>query len=90
MKTNILSEEVFNHVSNVGVEFAKAEDAGQCLLRILSDVNINGHSLFVSGRKWAHNGYLDLDLEDYPQNPLIQEMQEDQMRSAPVSLGLFA
>ncbi|KAJ6186422.1 Short-chain dehydrogenase/reductase SDR [Penicillium mononematosum] len=90
VKTNILSEDVFNHVSNVGVEFAKAEDAGQCLLRILGDVNINGHSLFVSGRKWAPNGYLDLDLEDYPQNALIQEIQEDQMKSAPVSLGLFA
>ncbi|CAG7944830.1 unnamed protein product [Penicillium nalgiovense] len=90
VKTNILSEDVFNHVSNVGVEFAKAEDAGQCLLRILGDVNIDGHSLFVSGRKWAPNGYLDLDLEDYPQNALIQEIQEDQMKSAPVSLGLFA
>jgi hypothetical protein len=74
----------------VGVEFAKAEDAAQCLLRILGDVSINGHSLFVSGRKWAPNGYLDLDLEDYPQSPLIQEIQEDQMKSAPVSLGLFA
>ncbi|KAJ5844369.1 Short-chain dehydrogenase/reductase SDR [Penicillium rubens] len=90
VKTNILSEDAFNHVSNVGVEFAKAEDAGQCLLRILGDVKINGHSLFVSGRKWAPNGYLDLDLEDYPQNALVQEIQEDQMKSAPVSLGLFA
>lgn len=89
MRTNILSNDDFNHVSDVGVEFAKAEDAGQCLLRILGDVNINGHSLFVSGRKWASNGYLDLDLEDYPQNALIQEMQEDQMKAAPASLGLF-
>ncbi|CAG8902122.1 unnamed protein product [Penicillium egyptiacum] len=89
VKTNILSEDVFNHVSNVGVEFAKAEDAGQCLLRVLTDVNINGHTLFVSGRKWAPNGYFDLDLDDYPQNALIKEIQEDQMKSAPVSLGLF-
>ncbi|KAJ5164859.1 Short-chain dehydrogenase/reductase SDR [Penicillium coprophilum] len=89
VKTNILSDDVFKHVCNVGVELAKAEDAGQCLLRILSDPKINGHSLFVSGRKWASSGYLDLDLDDYPQNALIQEIQEDQMRSAPVSLGLF-
>ncbi|KAJ5979951.1 Short-chain dehydrogenase/reductase SDR [Penicillium waksmanii] len=90
VKTNILSDDVFAHVSKVGVEFAQAEDAGQCLLRILSDVSINGHSLFVSGRKWAPNiGYMDLDLEDYPANALIQEIQEDQMKSAPVSLGLF-
>lgn len=61
---NILSDDAFNHVSDAGVEFAKAEDAGQCLLRDLGDININGRSLFVSGRKWASNGYLDLY---YPQ-----------------------
>lgn len=32
---------------------------------------------------------MDLDLEDYPGNALVREMQEDQMKSAPVSLGLF-
>ncbi|KZF19308.1 short chain dehydrogenase/ reductase [Xylona heveae TC161] len=89
VKTKILSEEAFAHVSNAGVQFAEAEDAGQCLLRILSDKNINGHSIFVSGRKWASRGYMDLDLEDFSGNALIQEMQEDQMRPAPVSKGLF-
>ena len=89
MKTNILSDEAFKHVSSVGVEFARAEDAAQCLLRILSDRSINGHSFFISGRKWASSGYMDLDLEDYPGNPLIREIQEDQIKSAPVELGLF-
>ncbi|KAJ5465836.1 hypothetical protein N7530_009623, partial [Penicillium desertorum] len=89
VKTNILSDETFNHVSSVGVEFAQAKDAAQCLLRILSDRSINGHSLFVSGRKWASSGYIDLDLEDYPSNTLIREIQEDQIKSAPVELGLF-
>ncbi|RJE23289.1 NAD dependent epimerase/dehydratase family [Aspergillus sclerotialis] len=90
VKTGILSDDAFAHVASVGVKFAEASDAAQCLLRILSDTSINGHSLFVSGRKWASNGYLDLDLEDYVGNALIQEMQEDQMKSAPPSLGLFA
>lgn len=72
------------------MKFAEASDAAQCLLRILSDTSINGHSFFVSGRKWASNGYLDLDLEDYAGNALVQEMQDDQMKSAPPSLGLFA
>lgn len=89
VKTNILSDETFKHVSSVGVEFAQAEDAAQCLLRILSDRSINGHSLFVSGRKWASSGYIDLDLEDYPSNALIREIQGDQIKSAPVELGLF-
>ncbi|KAE8389425.1 hypothetical protein ETB97_008642 [Aspergillus alliaceus] len=89
VKTNILSEEAFAHVTNVGVRFATVEEAGHCLLRILSDTSINGHSFFISGSKWAPQGYMDLDLEDYPDNELVQEIQEDQMKSAPVSMGLF-
>jgi hypothetical protein len=84
-----LSEDAFAHVAKSGVQFAEAEDAGSCLLRILSDRTINGKSLFVSARKWAPVGYLDLDVDDYPGNALIQEIQVDQMKSAPVSAGLF-
>lgn len=89
IKTKILSEEAFAQVTQAGVQFAEAESAGQCLLRILSDASINGHSFFIAARKWASRGYMDLDLEDYPGNALIQEIQEDQMKSAPVSMGLF-
>ncbi|KAK9319074.1 hypothetical protein V1517DRAFT_75499 [Lipomyces orientalis] len=89
VKTNILSEEDFAHVTDVGVQFAEAEDAGQCLLRILSDTSINGHSFFIAARKWASRGYMDLDLDDYPGNTLLLEVQEDQVKSAPVSMGLF-
>lgn len=58
-------------------------------MRILSDTGINGHSIFVSGGKWATKGYMDLDLDDYLGNSLVNEIQEDQVKSAPVSLGLF-
>lgn len=71
------------------MEFAQAEDAGATLLRLLSDRTINGRSLFVSPRKWASKGYLDLDVDDYPGNELIQEIQVDQMRAAPAKDGLF-
>lgn len=74
---------------NRGVQFAEAEDAGSALLRIISDRTINGKSLFVSARKWAPKGYLDLDVDDYPGNELIQEIQVDQMKAAPVEEGLF-
>lgn len=89
VKTNILSEEAFAHVAGVGVDFAEASDAGNCLLRILSDTGVNGRSLFVCPRKWAPRGYMDLDLEDYSDNSLLQEIQADQVKSAPVELGLF-
>lgn len=32
---------------------------------------------------------MDLDLEDYPSNALICEIQEDKIKSAPVELGLL-
>lgn len=71
------------------MEFADPADAAQCLLRILSDSSVNGHSFFVSAKKWAPRGFIDLDLEDYPGNILLQEIQDDQMKPAPVGMGLF-
>lgn len=89
VKTKILSKEVFEDVKAKGVEFATVEDAGQCLLRILSDRNINGKSLFIAARKWARSGYMDLNLEDTEENELRKEIQFDQMRGNPVEDGLF-
>ncbi|KAL4866114.1 hypothetical protein BDV12DRAFT_199435 [Aspergillus spectabilis] len=89
VRTSILSKEAFDHVESLGVEFAKVDDAGECLLRILSDTGINGRSLFVTARKWADRGYMDLDIEDYRGNELLQEVQTDQIKSAPVENGLF-
>ncbi|KAF5267456.1 hypothetical protein FOXYS1_1653 [Fusarium oxysporum] len=88
IRTGILSKDQFDQVEKSGVELATAEDAGECALRILSDTSINGRTLFVCARKWAPRGYMDLNIEDYPEG-LIQEIQEDQMRNAPVDLGLF-
>lgn len=89
MKTNILSEEDFAHITSVGVQFAETSDASQCLLHILNDSAINGRSYFVSGKKWSPTGYMDLDLEDYQGNSLVGSIQEDQVKSAPVEMGLF-
>lgn len=88
VKTSILSQKDWDGVSAVGVQFAELEDAGKCLLRILSDPQVNGHSLFLAARKWAASGFVDLDLDDY-KDPLLREIQEDQTKAAPVSLGLY-
>ncbi|KAJ6127223.1 adam [Penicillium sp. IBT 18751x] len=89
VKTKILSEEAFAHVTSVGVQFAEASEAGECLLHILRDTSINGRSFFVSGKKWSPQGYIDLDLEDYRGNALLESIQGDQVKSAPVEMGLF-
>lgn len=88
VRTQILSKEEFDHVSDVGVQFAEAKDAGQCLVRVLSDPAINGHSFFISARKWASKGFIDLDIDDY-ESDLIQDIQKDQLLNAPVEAGLF-
>lgn len=87
--TGILSDEAFAHCKRAGVEFATAEDAGRCLLRILADGRVNGHSFFVTARKWAEKGFMDLDLEDVGDDALLREVQEMQICSAPVEAGLF-
>ncbi|KAL5314362.1 hypothetical protein ACEPPN_018788 [Leptodophora sp. 'Broadleaf-Isolate-01'] len=89
VRTSILTQEAFDKVSASGVEFAETEDAGRCLLRILSDPSMNGKSLFLSPRKWAENGYLDLDIDDYPGSELLQEIQWDQIKTDPHGKGLF-
>lgn len=88
IKTSILSEETFEAVKKKGIVFAELEDAQRCLLRILSDNTMNGRSLFVGGKKWAPQGFWDLDVDDY-KDPLLEEVQIDQLRSAPAELGLF-
>lgn len=65
VRTLILPESAFKHVGEAGVEFATGEDGGRLLLRLLSDKSINGRHLFLAPRKWATDGYLDLDIDDY-------------------------
>ncbi|KAH6620184.1 hypothetical protein C7974DRAFT_227586 [Boeremia exigua] len=89
VRTNILTKETFDHVESAGVHIAKTEDAGQALLRLLSDTSINGRMLFIAPRKWAASGYVDLDIDEYPEVSLLNEIQEDQIKPAPISLGLF-
>jgi hypothetical protein len=72
-----------------GVEFAQTGDAAQCLLKIVGDDTINGHSFFISFLKCAPHGYMNLEWKEFPNSALICEIQEDQMKSASVDLGLF-
>jgi hypothetical protein len=90
VRTKILTNNKFDTVERAGVQLATTADAGECLLRILSDTGINGRSLFVSARKWAPKGYIDLDLDEYTGDELLEDIQIDQVKFAPVELGLFA
>jgi hypothetical protein len=88
VETKILSKEAFDHVKSLGVEFATLEDAGKCLLRIVADQSVNGHTLFLSPRRWAARGYVDLDLEDH-KDKLLQEITADQLKGSASEDKLF-
>lgn len=88
METKILSKEAFDQVKNLGVEFATLSDAGECLLRIVADKSVNGRTLFLSPRKWAARGYLDLDLDDYS-DALLREITADQLKGSEHEDKLF-
>jgi len=88
VKTSILPEETWAHVKKSGVEFATVEDAGQALLRLLSDQSIQGRTFFISARKWASSGYIDFDIDDY-RGGLLEEIGVAQMAAGPVDAGLF-
>ncbi|KAH7000525.1 hypothetical protein EDB80DRAFT_811752 [Ilyonectria destructans] len=90
VRTSILPQEAIDQVQESGVGLATPEDAGQCALRILSDGEINARSIFLLPRKWTPRGFLDLDLEDYRSNELVQEIQAVQVKDAPVELGLVS
>lgn len=88
VETKILSKEAFDHVKSLGVEFATLADAGDCLLKIVSDKQMNGHSLFLSPRKWAPRGYQDLALDDY-EDELLKEITRDQLKGSEAEEKLF-
>jgi hypothetical protein len=90
VRTSILSPEIFDEVKSKGVDFADASDAAACVLKILSDASINGHSFFIAPRKWADEGYIDLGLDEYTEDTeLLREVQKMQMASKPPEDGLF-
>lgn len=89
VKTTSLPEAVLQHIEDSGVQFSEAKDAAACLLRILSDRQVNGHSFFISPRKWVPKGYIDLDVDDFSGNSFMQDIQKDLVLAAPVEAGLF-
>ncbi|KAI0145351.1 hypothetical protein GGR57DRAFT_480495 [Xylariaceae sp. FL1272] len=89
VRTQILTKDQFDNVESAGVTFAEALDAGQALLRLLSDKELNGKTIFVSPRKWAPRGYMDPDVDDFPEGSLLAEIQAEQVVSAPGEVGLF-
>lgn len=64
--------QLIEHLDANGIALASGEDAGQCLLRIVSDSEMNGRALCVLARslvKQAPRGYYDMDSEGILEGP---------------------
>jgi len=72
--TKILSDQVAEFLTNKGIEFATVEDAGQCLMRIVSDTTVNGRAFAIVTRDLAPRGYLDIDVDDYSPGTLLDNL----------------
>ncbi|KAH7041991.1 putative short chain dehydrogenase/ reductase [Macrophomina phaseolina] len=78
LRTALVENRLLELLDANGIELARGEDAGQCLLRIVSDREINGRALCVVAKglvEQAPRGYYDLDLESIMEGPWMKIFQ---------------
>ncbi|KAL4799239.1 hypothetical protein BDV19DRAFT_355487 [Aspergillus venezuelensis] len=66
-----------------GVEFAPQEDVAMCFMRIAADRSINGHSLMITPRSVAKEGFKDVGMDDFDgseEGGYFKRTQEVQLR----------
>ncbi|KIW92818.1 uncharacterized protein Z519_06667 [Cladophialophora bantiana CBS 173.52] len=74
-KTTILKPQVIATLISKGVEFAEIEDCTTAALRITCDKSINGRSFGIIPRSVVSEGYMDINLDDYDEGTLWQNLQ---------------
>ncbi|KAJ6024173.1 hypothetical protein N7540_004970 [Penicillium herquei] len=62
-----------------GVEFAPPEDVAMCMMKLATDRTINGHSLMVTPRTVAKEGFKDVDMDDHVDDGYFKRNQEIQL-----------
>jgi len=73
--TKILSKAAIDHISGRGIEFATVDDAAQCLMRIVSDPEVNGRAFGIVTHDIGPRGYIDLDSDDYESGTVLHKLQ---------------
>ncbi|OJD38718.1 short chain dehydrogenase reductase family oxidoreductase [Diplodia corticola] len=75
LKTALVPPQLLELLDANDIPLASGDDAAECLLRILSDRNINGRALCVVARSLverAPRGYYDLDSEEILEGPWMK------------------
>ncbi|KAJ5993508.1 hypothetical protein N7451_009232 [Penicillium sp. IBT 35674x] len=63
-----------------GVEFAPQEDVAMCMMKLATDRRINGHSLMITPRSVAKEGFKDVGQDDHVEEGFLKRNQEIQLR----------
>ncbi|KAJ5952832.1 uncharacterized protein N7479_011245 [Penicillium vulpinum] len=62
-----------------GVEFAPPEDVAICMMKLATDRTINGHSLMITPKSVAKEGFKDVDMEDHIDEGYFKRTQKAQL-----------
>ncbi|KIX99561.1 uncharacterized protein Z520_05137 [Fonsecaea multimorphosa CBS 102226] len=76
VRTSITSETAKQFLDALGTEFADVDDAGRCVMRIVSDPNVNGRAFGIVPRSMAPHGFFDIDIDDYKEGTLLNDMNK--------------
>ncbi|KAJ5811452.1 hypothetical protein N7474_007753 [Penicillium riverlandense] len=63
-----------------GVEFAPQEDVALCMMRLATDRSINGHSLMITPKSVASEGFMDFGLDDHTEDGYLKRTQDVQLQ----------
>ncbi|KAI1321263.1 short chain dehydrogenase reductase [Xylariaceae sp. FL0255] len=66
VRTPLFPTEGLDALASRGIKFASVEDCVAVMLRIASDYTVNGRAIGVFPREQVSVGYMDLELDDYP------------------------
>ncbi|KAI9046036.1 short chain dehydrogenase/ reductase [Aspergillus affinis] len=80
IKSAIRSPEYEAELTKKGVEFAPQEDVAECMMKLATDRTINGHSLMITPKSVAKEGYKDVDMDDHIDEGYFKRTQEVQLK----------
>ncbi|KAK5109199.1 hypothetical protein LTR62_007284 [Meristemomyces frigidus] len=76
--TTLIPEESRQAIQESGAEWAKVEDCGPALLRIVADRKVNGRAVGIFPRNWngCSRGYKDLDIDNFEWGSFLRNAQD--------------
>ncbi|PLN78363.1 short chain dehydrogenase/ reductase [Aspergillus taichungensis] len=80
IKSAIRSPEYEAELTRKGVQFAPQEDVAMCMMRLATDQTINGHSLMITPKSVAKEGFKDAEQDDHIEEGHLKRNQETQLR----------